>query len=74
MADLLPYQDPGHPYNGEKFRSGKQCINGCSRPAGTAWSPHWCQPCNQERMDGITASLENSLEYLASKEARDGSR
>lgn len=76
MADLLPHQDPGHPYNGPAHQTGEPCIEGCGRPAGTAWSPLWCQPCNAERMDDISASLESMSSILTgrSQEARDGSR
>ena len=35
--------------NSEKYRTGKKCID-CENPAGTAWSPLWCQPCNAKRM------------------------
>lgn len=56
---LKPYQDPNHEMNGPQYRSGKKCIEGCGRDAGTAWGPHWCQPCNVVRLGRITANLES---------------
>ena len=53
------YRDPADPYNGPKHHTGKPCIEGCGRPAGTAWSPLWCQPCNAARMDRIGAQFAN---------------
>ena len=54
------YRDPYHPGNGSEHRTGKPCIEpGCDRPAGTAWSPHWCCECNIARMDRITEQLES---------------
>jgi hypothetical protein len=51
--------DPNDPYNGPAYWTGRLCIEpGCYRLAGTAWSPHWCQPCNAERMRRITRQLE----------------
>ena len=52
------YRDPNDPLNGEKYHTGKPCVEGCGRPAGTAWSKFWCQPCNAARMDGIGDSLK----------------
>lgn len=48
----------------------KKCIgygireNICTNPAGTKWSPHWCEQCNKLRMDEITKQLENCLKTL----------
>lgn len=45
------YEDPEHESNGEKYHTGKVCHTpGCHNPAGTRWSPHWCQKCNAQRM------------------------
>ena len=56
------YADPGDPLNGPKYHTGKPCIErGCNNPAGTGWSPFWCQPCNAKRMDRISASLEQMV-------------
>lgn len=57
MAPEYAYQDPAHPGNGPKYRTGKFCIEGCGRPAGTRWSPFWCFECNVERMDRVGAQL-----------------
>ncbi len=55
---MQAYADPHDPLNGSEHHSGRKCIEpGCDRPAGTAWSPFWCQPCNAVRMDRISASL-----------------
>ena len=51
------YQDPEDPLNGKGYLTGKLCIEGCGRLAGTAWSKFWCQPCNAERMDRIGKEL-----------------
>ena len=48
------YADPDHGFNGPEFYTGKMCVEGCGRSAGTVWSPHWCQPCNAKRMRRIT--------------------
>jgi hypothetical protein len=62
---MKPYEDPNHPWNGLKYRSGQLCIErGCNNPAGTAWSPYWCQPCNAKRMNSIRASMEEIAEGL----------
>lgn len=61
MADApIPrYADPRDPFNDPSHLSGRTCIEkGCDRPAGTKWSPYWCQPCNAERMDRISKALE----------------
>ena len=53
-----PIEDPDHEFNSAKYHTGKECIEaGCTKPAGTAWSPHWCQACNCERMQRITQQL-----------------
>lgn len=63
MADPeRPYADPDYSGNGSEYHTGELCIEGCGRPAGTAWSPHWCQPCNTARMDRISASLKEIAE------------
>jgi hypothetical protein len=56
------YADPNHEGNGAKYHTGKPCIEtGCERPAGTWWSPHWCFEHNVERMDRISASLDDII-------------
>lgn len=52
-----PWRDPSHPGNGSEHLTGEPRID-CYRPAGTAWSHLWCQPCNAERIDRISARLE----------------
>lgn len=44
--------------NSKKYRTGKPCIEGCGREAGTLWSPLWCPECNIKRMDHISKTLE----------------
>lgn len=51
------YADRDDPRNGPDYQTGRKCIEGCGRPAGTAWSPLWCFECNAERMDRIDRSL-----------------
>jgi len=55
------FEDPAHPLNGQEYRTGKLCIEGCGREAGTYWSPHWCQPCNAARMLYIRTALIRTL-------------
>lgn len=46
------YNDPNCYYNSRAYHTGKTCsVDGCSDPAGTAWSPHFCFRHNVERMD-----------------------
>lgn len=66
---MKPYQDPNDPRNGPKYHTGNPCIERCRRPAGTAWSPHWCQPCNAERLGRIDRSLQAIARRLDSEEA-----
>jgi hypothetical protein len=55
----MKYRDPNDPLNGEKYQTGELCIEpGCNAPAGTAWSPLWCQKHNAERIDRISESLD----------------
>lgn len=57
---MLPFEDPDHDGNSLKYHTGKACrTEGCKEPAGTFWSPHWCQAHNTARMHRITASLED---------------
>ena len=59
------FEDPNDPLNGEKYHTGRACIEpGCERPAGTHWSHLWCQPCNAARMRRIDATLKNELARL----------
>lgn len=56
------YNDPNHPANSAKYHTGKACITAeCDKPAGTSWSPHWCQACNAARLTRITRNLEGAV-------------
>lgn len=55
---MAGYDDIKHEGNSEKYHTGKLCIEGCGRPAGTAWSPHWCFECNVERINRINGQFE----------------
>lgn len=54
-----------HPqcWTGERYEhvcltpSGRACIE-CARPAGTPWGPYFCPEHDVERLDRISASLE----------------
>ncbi len=49
---MLEYEDPQHEGNSDKYHTGKLCAEqGCSKLAGTAWSPFWCFDCNVKRMN-----------------------
>ena len=65
------YKKPNDELNSPKYYSGKECIErGCSNPAGTSWSPLWCQFHNAERLDRITKNLENIIENLENKDRK----
>ena len=54
------FEDGYNVRNSSRYHTGKKCIeSGCSNPAGTAWSPHWCFECNVKRMKRISLSLRN---------------
>jgi hypothetical protein len=55
---MAGYDDPNHEGNSAKYHTGKLCIEGCGRPAGTAWSPYWCFECNVERINRINEQFE----------------
>lgn len=55
------YEDPNHEGNSPQYHTGKKCIEGCGRPAGTAWSPHWCFECNVKRIKRISKQFEDML-------------
>jgi len=60
--EIPRHADPADPLNAASYHTGKPCIEkGCDLPAGTHWSPLWCQPHNSERMDRITRNLEAEL-------------
>ena len=59
---MAGYDDPKDPGNSDKYKTGKKCIDGCGREAGTAWGPHWCFECNIKRLDGISKQFEKMTE------------
>lgn len=56
---MVGYDDPKHEGNSPKYHTGKLCIEGCGRPAGTAWSPYWCFECNVKRINRINGQMES---------------
>lgn len=59
---MMKYKDPNHEHNSAFWHTGKKCIEkGCGKPAGTWWSPVWCFEHNAERMDRITANLNDAV-------------
>ena len=52
------YDDPKHEGNGSAYHTGKLCVEGCGRPAGTAWGKFWCFECNVERINRINNQLK----------------
>jgi hypothetical protein len=59
---LEKYKDPNDEFNSPKYHTGKDCIEpGCSKPAGTWWSPLWCFECNVKRIDRISGQFEMIL-------------
>jgi hypothetical protein len=60
---MTPEEDPDHPNNSDAYHTGYQCVEGCGRPAGTAWSPLWCQPCNAERLSSVRNSLKDIADH-----------
>jgi hypothetical protein len=62
------YEDASDPLNDERFHTGKPCIEpGCTDPAGTAWSLHWCQKHNAERMNRISDGMKTISERFRGK-------
>ena len=59
----MAYDDKNDDGNGPKYHTGKKCIDGCGRPAGTAWSDYWCFECNVDRM----RKINENLKVIASK-------
>ena len=57
----MSYNDKNDPGNGPKYHTGKLCVEGCGRPAGTYWSPFWCVECNIERIDRINNRFSEML-------------
>jgi hypothetical protein len=67
------HHDPDDPLNGPEHRSGRTCVEkGCNNPAGTAWSPYWCQSCNAARMDHIAQQLGKLLNRTSTPDRGEG--
>lgn len=65
---MEPCQDVNHPHNSPKLHTGKKCVEmGCDKPAGTGWSPFWCQACNAKRLMHISAVLHHEVDRMAGK-------
>lgn len=66
------FEDPSHPGNSVEHHTGKECIeDGCSSPAGTAWSMLFCQKHNAERIKRITRQLDEVLNSFKPIEVRN---
>ena len=57
-VELLAFEDPNHPGNGEKYRTGELCVICGKEPAGTAWSHLFCFPCNAKRIKRVSVAFE----------------
>ncbi len=62
------YNDRSAVGNSPQYHTGKPCIvAGCTRPAGTWWSPLWCVEHNIERIDRIDKRFSDLLTEWGSK-------
>ncbi|MFH2074726.1 MAG: hypothetical protein ABIJ57_05180 [Pseudomonadota bacterium] len=68
---MIAYKDPKHEGNSPKYHTGKECIEGCGRPAGTAWGPYWCFECNIKRIDRINAQFEKIIKGFDQKTTKE---
>lgn len=66
--ELSPAEDPSHPHNSDAYLTGSPCVC-CGNPAGTAWSPFWCQSCNAQRLRRIGASFAAIAKATAHQQA-----
>ena len=65
VSETNAWEDPNDPRNGPKYHTGKECCEpGCTRPAGTWWSPYWCFQCNAERMSRSDRQINNSADWF----------
>ena len=70
MAELT-HGDAEHPGNAPIHHTGRKCrVDGCDKPAGTAWSEYWCWECNSERLDRVSRQLKE-LARPAQPSAKD---
>lgn len=61
MTTLTAFEDPNHEGNSAAYHTGKPCrTKGCTAPAGTWWSPHWCFAHNVERIKRIESGLNDA--------------
>lgn len=60
---MAGYDDANHEGNSSKYHTGKLCIEGCGRPAGTAWSLLWCFECNVERINRINEQFKQINQF-----------
>lgn len=60
----MEFDDPNDEGNSPKYHTGKLCIEGCGRLAGTAWSPYFCFECNVKRIRRINEELDQILQQL----------
>lgn len=64
-------ENPADPLNGPEYHTGQKCVEkGCNNPAGTHWSPFWCQPCNAKRLGRVSASLSAAVRASVVKTVR----
>jgi hypothetical protein len=71
MPELQAFEDPENPGNSSKLHTGKLCVEGCGRPAGTAWSPHWCFECNVARIRKIDARMKDIRDRFKERESAE---
>jgi hypothetical protein len=65
---MTRYDDPNDPRNWPESHTGKPCIEpGCSKTAGTEWSPYWCFEHNVERIKKIDTQLRKLISDMAKK-------
>lgn len=63
-----PWRDPADPGNDFKYHTGKSCLL-CLGPAGTEWSPFFCQKHNAERIDLIDSQFTIIERSMTKKDA-----
>lgn len=59
---MKPFEDYNHEGNSPAYHSGRLCFyQPCENPAGTAWSPYFCFAHNAERMNRVSAQLDEIM-------------